>query len=211
MDSVVSASCSECSDDSDEGISRSYPDEFALTLAKYKTTLRPVDDGSRYGTYIQTLPTITNLSADLPDVQYFHVQNPFSLQYKERSFFINASDSDRPVGSARHKNRHRSSAGGVSPEGRGKQTHNAIDHRTCGKKFDLSTEFEKGCAVIMDGRTADIQVFGRKPDGVKSDLPTPPNTPTRRNRGMPKRKEERPRLNQLLLEKKKSKLAEMVS
>lgn len=182
-------------------------DEFSLSLAKYKSTLKRKGENScEYRTYIQTLPSITNITADLPEAGYFHVQNPFSLKYKERSFYIKTSDDHRPPGSARLSSRRKPSF-----DSNNKDTSQSNKSRTKRVDWSGNTVTEKGSQVIVSGHMADIQVFGRKPDGVpKADLPTPPNTPTKREKERHLRPKQSQCLGQIVLAQKRARMADMV-
>lgn len=213
FESVISDSGSEYTDASGEESDlnvrhRDCSEEFSLTLTKYKATLRRKEQSnSEYRTYIQSLPPVTNLEADLPNVSYFHVQNPFSLKYKERSFFISSSgkDTDRPPGSACFGRRRK------GPFSCDKTEAGFVDvtEESNGK----TTDKQKSREVKLDtGDMADIQVFGRKPDGVPlADLPPPPNTPTKYDQGKAQRRPQKSNLNQVVLAQRRSKTANVVS
>ena len=166
----------EYSDSEDDFQSKGQrSDEFSLTLAKHKSSLRRKgEESSHYITFIQSLPSVTTVEADLPHVNSFHAQNPFSLQYKERSFFIKASDSERPSGSARLDGRRQCNFSSEHPDV-------TVTHASAQLQDKKSDLFGKTRGVKVDvGSMADIQVFGKKPDGVPiADLPPPPNTPTK--------------------------------
>lgn len=149
------------------------PKECSFTLSKYKTALRRKAENSPTS---QSIPSVTNLEANFPNISTFSVQNPFSLRYKERSFFVKPSSNERLTGSAKSVRRvHDIEEREIDSP---RQTSVNVNKEA---KKQRSEEIRK--LLLNDNRIkrkedSNIVVYGRKPDGSAGQyVSSPPNTP----------------------------------
>lgn len=152
------------------------PKECSFSLSKYKTTLRRKAENN---TTSHSVPPVTNLEANFPNIGTFSVQNPYSLRYKERSFYVKPSSNERLTGSAKSVRRvHEPRKDEYREIDSPRQTSVNADK---GAKKQRSEEIRK--LLMNDNRIkrhehSIIAVYGRKPDGSAGQcVSSPPNTP----------------------------------
>ncbi|XP_052795010.1 uncharacterized protein LOC128228024 isoform X2 [Mya arenaria] len=187
------------------------PGNYSLTLTKYKTALRRKQAHSK--SQEQTFPSVTNITPDLPVANNLFV-NPFSLKFKERSFFIKSSIKERPSHSARsEKRRHNTDSGfedtasvtstrsnaDIANDLRSKQS----DDLRRSSEREITKDNTQSTTLPSMYPEVNIAVFGRKADGHGRDvLPPPPNTPSHYQDPQTPRRKPRSHLNRVLLAQK---------
>ncbi|KAH3842098.1 uncharacterized protein LOC127878064 isoform X2 [Dreissena polymorpha] len=184
------------------------PGDYSLTLTKYKTTLhRKAENSVSCKPTSHSFPTVTNISANLPAINYHFQVNPFSLKFKERSFYIKSSISDRPTHSAggntsRGSSRHSADETSASDRTFAEISKDLRHRQSESGRHSLDADQSKRSGVLMHEHPS-IAVFGRKADSTaRAELPPPPNTPNTHRAVPTPRRKPRTHLSQVLLAQK---------
>jgi len=174
-------------------------ERYTLTLTKHKTSVQ------RKG-----VPSVHNITANLPNNLYV---NPFSLQYKERSFFIRSKIFDRPSRSADSSQsrsrdatmeRHKIASESEHFVSNSKTSQSERPNEVSVSDNSLSTKKAAHIDGVIMKPDYNIAVFGRKAEGTSLDgRPPPPNTPDKPKPEVTPRRKEVSHLRQVLLAQKR--------
>ncbi|XP_053399178.1 uncharacterized protein LOC123556893 isoform X2 [Mercenaria mercenaria] len=168
---LVTSELTESDNDDDAvnepSVGHKMPD---FTLTKHKR---------ESGQTSQSLPSVTNIEANFPNITTFSIQNSYSLRYKERSFVLNTFERERATGSAKLERKSRELYSEDNNQVHSpRQANNGL---TKDMKKKRSEEIRK--LLMADNCTnkqenPNIAIYGRKPEGVPAPhFPSPPNSP----------------------------------
>lgn len=153
-------------------------EQYSLILTKYKTTLRRTNEkGKENSSFVHSIPTVTNIEANFPNITELNIQNPYSVRYKERSFFLKSFEQEeRPSGSAKFQ---RHTPNYIAQETIPSPRHTHTENRDVNNQ--RRDEMKKPLMKETDKRTSKapkMSVYGRKADYVAGNHePSAPHSP----------------------------------
>ena len=140
---------------------------LTITFNKYKQTLKRKQENSAFSNFLQLHQNVT--VGDIPLRAVFPKQNPFSLQFKQRSFYLNPRHDESRASSARSSKRDHG----------GFQTNSDNFEDNGDRRFVVKNRnniFSTEAPRKSLNTNPSIAVFGVKADSQKI-IVAPPNTP----------------------------------